>query len=150
MTITDPTNAPAPPRLGFHARILTPAGPVSRLNTVASRYPGVVVVGVRHQGDGIGAVAGLDTFRAIAAADAALARIVPAGDQCAEVELVVRDLRGAYVHAEPVERGTGRGPMFGGCFITAGETTLGALLRTIYRDDRFQISPIPLHDRWEA
>lgn len=138
------------PRHGLHADILSAPGRNCSANGISARYPGVVIVGVRGHGSG-GDHAALGTVRAVQAGEAGLPRIAPADGHRAEVELVVRQLRqGLYVHAEPVERGTGAGPMFGGSYINTGDSRFGELLRGVYGDDRSQVGPIPLHDRWQA
>lgn len=48
--------------------------------------------------------------------------------------------RGKWLHAEPVERRAGAGPMFGGTFIWSSDSRFRAVSEY----------PIPLHDRWEA
>lgn len=133
-------------RKGLTADILSPPGRNCSANGISARYPGVVIVGVRARD-------GRREPNSLAAAldgDDRLPRIFPAGECQAEVELVVRNLGGLYVHAEPVERGTGAGPMFGGCYITTSDGRFGEVLRAIYGDGRYQVGPIPLHDRWEA
>jgi hypothetical protein len=44
-----------------------------------------------------------------------------------------------YMHAEPLERGEGAGPMMGGSFIHSSDSRFRALATY----------PVPLHDRWE-
>lgn len=57
------------------------------------------------------------------------------------VKIVKRELsNGPYLHAEPLEKPTGKtGPMFGGCFIYSSDS----------RFRKISAYPIPLHDRFE-
>ncbi len=72
--------------------------------------------------------------------DETIPEIFSTNETTPAVKLVYRKLSSMnepYIHAEPVERKRGCGPMFGGCFIYSS-------------DSRFPHNyPIPLHDRFE-
>lgn len=134
-------------RTGLRVQILRPAerGDCS-LNGISNRYPDAVIVGVRYREASGGSVEAAAVKRGLKA----LPRIFAASQRAAEVELVVRQIGGGlYVHAEPVE-GNGRWAMFGGCYIDTSDSRFGELLHAIYGDNRSQVGPIPLHDRYES
>jgi hypothetical protein len=61
------------------------------------------------------------------------------GRDAPAIKIVKRMIGGGYLHAEPLERGEGAGPMMGGAFVYSSDSRFRELAAY----------PVPLHDRWE-
>lgn len=134
-------------RQGLTVHILRPHGGDYSLNGISARYHEAVIVGIRVALRS--SVADRELEPAAERGLVELPRIFGANEHRAEVELVIRALGGGiYVHAEPTE-GKGRWAMFGGAYIETSDSRFGEILRAIYGDGRYQVGPIPLHDRYE-
>jgi hypothetical protein len=61
------------------------------------------------------------------------------GRDAPAIKIVKRMIGGGYLHAEPLARREGAGPMMGGAFVYSTDSR--------FRD--LALYPVPLHDRWE-
>jgi len=61
------------------------------------------------------------------------------GRDAPAIRIVKRPIGGGYLHAEPLARSEGAGPMMGGAFVYSTDSRFRELAAY----------PVPLHDRWE-